>query len=305
MPITPVTRQAIQDCLLSRPDKWWGRLSQIGFLSRLYNLRTMPSSDDRYQDAAADLHCHTVRFPDDWEWDWIFTDERFEFEWKDEKFLAFLAEVLHPVVRPDTEEALRLAEEFNTHLAVDGWSLRQVDTMSDRPIFGPVRNGGHLNSVVPVDELSSPYVQRQLERMNSSIDADPELAMGAAKELLETTCKTILGRRNCEIPGELPGLVRSTLDELGLDLSGAEDPERAAGAFRRLRGNLSGLGAAIGEVRNAVGTGHGRDASAGHVSSMYARLTANATATLVTFMLDRYQQSVGTTPVQVAGSADV
>ena len=60
----------------------------------------------------------------DWSDDWVFTDRRFDLLFgSDEAFLKFLAETVHPVVRPDTTQALALVHEYNLHLAVDGWEL--------------------------------------------------------------------------------------------------------------------------------------------------------------------------------------
>jgi len=148
---------------------------------------------------------------------------------------------------------------------------------------------GHVTPINPVDVLDSTYVQRQISRAQENITKDPELAIGTAKELLETTCKSILAKLREPLEDDLPALVRATLKRIDTGVTGAADAARAGSALRRLTGSLSGLGAAIAEVRNAIGTGHGRDASMGDIDPMYARLAVNATATLVTFMMDRFR----------------
>jgi hypothetical protein len=40
--------------------------------------------------------------------------------------------------------------------------------------------------------LGAPTVHNQIARINASIETDPSLAIGTAKEMVETTCKTIL-----------------------------------------------------------------------------------------------------------------
>ena len=52
--------------------------------------------------------------------------------------------------------------------------------------------------------------------MRAAADADPELAIGTAKELLESICKTILTERGTppSKSEDLPGLVRSTVKTL-------------------------------------------------------------------------------------------
>ena len=48
----------------------------------------------------------------------------------------------------------------------------------------------HLESIAVSADF--PYLLRQLDRIESSIDSDPWLAIGTAKELIETICKSIL-----------------------------------------------------------------------------------------------------------------
>jgi hypothetical protein len=73
----------------------------------------------------------------DWEDDWVFDDDRFELRsGPDETFVAFLAEMAHPIVRSDETEVARLVERFNELLRRDGWELAEVDEISGRPISG-------------------------------------------------------------------------------------------------------------------------------------------------------------------------
>ena len=62
------------------------------------------------------------------------------------------------------------------------------------------------------------YVTQQITRMEASVVNDPDLAIGTAKELVETCCKTILHERKVGIPknADLPQLVKLTSKELQL-----------------------------------------------------------------------------------------
>lgn len=45
--ISQVTRRDIFDYLRTEGGPWWGRLSEVAFLARLYNLEALPSTDSR------------------------------------------------------------------------------------------------------------------------------------------------------------------------------------------------------------------------------------------------------------------
>ena len=55
---------------------YYGRLSELEFLKRLYPLEQMPSSDPRFMNAEGDIWQHTVN-NDDYPFCWIFDDDRF------------------------------------------------------------------------------------------------------------------------------------------------------------------------------------------------------------------------------------
>src|SRR5262245_49554277 len=137
MPITLITRNAIADGLRERQTDWSGRFDEPTFLARLYRLGDMPSRDPRYSTAEEDVRCHTVSWPGDWDDFWIFTDTRFELDCNDDKLLAFLAEMLHPVVRADANEVAELVAFLNSYLTKDGWQLVESERISDRPVFKP------------------------------------------------------------------------------------------------------------------------------------------------------------------------
>jgi len=180
---------------------WWGRLDEVGFLRRLYPLDNIPSEDNRYDNVAEEIVQHCVR-NDDWPITWIFTDKRFRLETDDEKFLAFLSATVHPAVRPDESAASDLVAMYNHHLAPDGWELAETSQISGRPVYGPRQMFTvpsalkHVEQTAPV--VDREYLDKQIARMESAIERDPELAIGTAKELIETVCKTILSARGFE-----------------------------------------------------------------------------------------------------------
>ena len=69
-------RQNIVDGLRLEQVNVFGVLDDTEFLSRIYELRRLPSHDSRYKDAAGDIYHHRVN-NDDWDNNWIFGDDRF------------------------------------------------------------------------------------------------------------------------------------------------------------------------------------------------------------------------------------
>lgn len=115
--ITRQTRQNILDWLRAENVNWTGRLDEEPFLDRITNLDALPSTDPRFQTARGDLIQHRVA-NHDWPDDWVYSYSPLSLsEASDDLFGKFLAEMLHPVVRPDSDEAARLAAELNDLLA--------------------------------------------------------------------------------------------------------------------------------------------------------------------------------------------
>ncbi|SPT51153.1 hypothetical protein [Actinomadura madurae] len=132
--ITEVTRRRIIDGLLEIQPNWSGALDEVDFLSRLYDLDSLPSRDPRFATAAQDIGQHRW-LNHDWDDDWIFHDTRFGLVDQDDRLLRFLAEMLHPSVRTDLAEIKRLQEFLNGVLVHDGYEIVQVDAISGAPVF--------------------------------------------------------------------------------------------------------------------------------------------------------------------------
>ena len=176
--ITEVTRRDIIDHIVVGKIDWAGALSPADFLGRLYDLASLPSKDPRFRSAHGDINMHTVNFQD-WDLGWVFDDNRFGIRWiTDSEFLRFLCETLHPVVRPDPEQAGQLAAQLNTFLARDGWELFEEDELSGRPIFGGRRSG--QRAVIFAEPTGWEKVDRQIQEARFRLQAS------AAEEQYQT-----------------------------------------------------------------------------------------------------------------------
>lgn len=132
--ISSVTRRKLFE--IFSQHLWWGNHTEIDFLSRLYDLQQLSSTDSRHENAQGDIEQHRI-FNIDWMDDWIFADKRFQlgFGEPDQFLLRFLAETLHPEVRTDPEEVNQLTRKLNDLLQRDGWLLTPGSKISGYPVF--------------------------------------------------------------------------------------------------------------------------------------------------------------------------
>ncbi len=297
--ISEPTRRDIVDAMVVERVRWSGRLEEPDFLSRLFDLNSLPSRDHRYTAAYADIHKHQV-MNNDWEPDWVFYDSRFNLlHGDDEVFLRFLCEMLHPVVRSDPEEVQRLRQAFNGFLRQDGYELVEKMRLSGRPVFAARQIDVPESQVIDAIKeqfraLDSDYVMQQITRMEASVFDDPALAIGTAKELIETCCKTVLQERGKEADDkwDLSQLVKYTSRELKLIPENIPDESKAAETVRRVLGNLAAITQGIGELRNAYGTGHGKGAKHRGLSPRHAQLAVGAASTLAIFLVHTHREQV-------------
>jgi hypothetical protein len=256
----------------------------------------MPSTDYRFHNAYDDIWQHRVRNRD-WSEEWVFTDTRFNLLYgPDEPFLRFLTETVHPVVRPTTEDAWKMVNEYNSHLAIDGWELYLVKEISERPVFGYrlIADGARrqLEQAKAVAEcLSGQYVVQQIRRLENSVDNDAELAIGTAKEFLETLCKTILNERSVPFAKDedLPALVKATIKALKIIPDNLVKSGGTEKTITVLLNNLSSIGHHLAELRNLYGTGHGKLTHHVGLEKRHARLAVGAAATLALFLYESHE----------------
>jgi hypothetical protein len=128
--------------------------------------------------------------------------------------------------------------------------------------------------------------------MEASVLKDPTLAIGTAKELVETCCKTILEARNVAFSrsADLPELVKSTTKELELTPDDIPDKANAADTVKRLLSNLATITYGIAELRNQYGTGHGKAAGAKGLGPRHAKLAVGAASTLAVFLAETHNE---------------
>ena len=134
-----------------------------------------------------------------------------------------------------------------------------------------------------------PGLHVEIDRLAQAAEDDPALAVGTAKEMVETICKTILEDRGVPSQGEdLPQLVRAVAKELALLPDNIPDHAKGSEVIRRMLSSLNQISQGIAELRNLYGTGHGRDGRFTGLKPRHAKLAVGAAITLGTFLLETH-----------------
>lgn len=287
--ISSTTRDDVFRVFEDRQTFWWGDKDEIAFLNSIFDLNKMPSTDSRFSDAAGDIWQHRINNYD-WENDWIISDRRFNLlRCKDEIFLKFISRTVHPSIRQDADEVQNLVSAFNDYLRTDGYHL-----VRDRRISNRWSYVGQPLTQLPFAALEAAreefgddgYIQKQIGRMTAAVEDDPDLAIGTAKELIETICRNIAARRQKPIEGNpsLPKLVKETCSHLQLTRDDIDDGVAAAAEIKKVLSAFGTIVDGLNTLRNSYGSGHGRPSSQKGLSARHARLSVGAAATLAVFI---------------------
>lgn len=123
-------------------------------------------------------------------------------------------------------------------------------------------------------------------RIRSNIEADPALAIGSAKELVEAICNLLLEEAGIAADKEWTVAQRFKRAAATLDLTVDNVGPTKKGADQ-IKHVLAGLVVGgVAELRNMYGTGHGRHHRSTGLQPRHARLAAGAAVTLSRFLLD-------------------
>lgn len=271
-----------------------GRLDDVAFLSRLYDLEKLPSFDQRYPNAAGDIFQHCIN-NHDWDKNWVFSDTRFRLlDCPDHQFLEFLCEMVHPLVRPDQHTQEKLAEHFNDQLQQTGWELVEAERIAGRSKYLPKEVGRFQSNIdrayTAADVLSSNWMQTEIKRIQDAVESDPALAIGTAKDLVESCCKAILEELGEAVgkSDDLPTLSKKMCKNLGLVPEGVPKEAKGAETVKIILSNLSSITKGIAELRGLYGSGHGRDGKHIGLEPRHARLAASCAIAFVDFATETF-----------------
>lgn len=142
--------------------------------------------------------------------------------------------------------------------------------------------------------FSSEYIREQISIMMKMTAENPTEAIGKAKELIESCCKTILEERNLEVPkGETLGkLTKKVMGLMKVTPENINDRLPAATAMKAILGNLSGIAEHMATLRNSYGSGHGKSASYKGLEERHAKLAVGSSITLVDFLWETHKRTL-------------
>ncbi len=142
-------------------------------------------------------------------------------------------------------------------------------------------------------KFSSEYLSQQIDLMVSMQTTNPTEAIGKAKELIESCCKTILDEM--DIPwsksDNVSQLTNKVLDALDLLPSSIQPSEQGAETIKAVLGNLKSIPSKLAELRNPYGSGHGKSASFVGLEERHAKLAVGCSITFVDFVWSTYKST--------------
>ncbi len=156
---------------------YYGRLTEIEFLGKIYALDKIPSTDPRFPDAGGDIWQHTIN-NDDWDFGWIFIDNRFELnEGDDEVLLKFLCAVFHPAYRNEDGDWKEYLNKIQGFLRPDGYELYVAEFISGRSVY-------HWRMLTDTEKASETFLPFSLRYKNCKLQL-PKINLSKRRALLD------------------------------------------------------------------------------------------------------------------------
>ena len=305
--ITKVTKRDIANLLINgEPDpediigdfpniiKWNGELSEIEFIKRVCNTSSIPVLDSRCKSFDEEYSRHRVR-NDDWDDSFFFADDRLPYKnATTHEVIRIVCEIFHPEVRNENGCWRKIMESIGNLLEKDGFEFYKCGSISGRDVYGIQRitfldSNLTINSgLLKIEEaIGSEYIRKAVKKALESASSDSLLAIGHAKELVETTCKFILGELRIDYSNkDFPALSKFTREKLGVERN--KKNEHIPGVAKIMSG-LSNIVDGMAELRNNYGTGHGKDPSFRQLPIRYGLLAVSAANSYIEFLLESFE----------------
>lgn len=222
--ISEITRRNIMDELYIRKNII-GKYDLIEFLNRVWNLDSMPSTDSRFNTASGDIWQHMINNDD---WDEVYLYEKYLelLTETDEMFIKFLEQVVHPLVRHESEQN-EYIEFINRYLIKDGYKFSIAENISGFPVY-------------KVDQLLNGVKGNVKNLIFSAVGNKPEIVIS---DSINNDIRIVKYSENCLVydrPIPNTGLYWQDLVIWWADLNGVHEPnkEMEKNLYKRLFSSL-------------------------------------------------------------------
>lgn len=124
----------------------------LTYLSKIWDLKDMPSEDSRFKNAYDDTVQHIVN-NDDWTYEYLFTERLNLIDGDESKFILFLETTVNPTVRQNKEEIILFVSKINSIIQSSGYKLILADYFEELPVY-KFRDSKELNDL-PSDIIAN------------------------------------------------------------------------------------------------------------------------------------------------------
>lgn len=198
-------------------------------------------------------------------------------------------------------DAIELFERINERKSFTDEvnSIFQSNGLSFRLLGGKIDLSNGIGDQVIVasaeklkEKFSCEYISIQIDLMLKMQKENPTEAIGKAKELIESCCKTILEDKSISPDKKwtIVQLVDETTKLLKITPKDIPDSTPEITAIKAILGNLKAIAANVANLRNSYGTGHGKSAKYRGLEERHAKLAVGSSITLVNFLWDSHDR---------------
>ena len=187
--------------------------------------------------------------------------------------------------------AERLLHGWEPQYLANFWQSLRRDGYDVDDATCQIRTLGPRLTIESLAKVTDPSaIREQMDRIRRSANDDPALAIGTAKELVESTAKVVLLElgQSVDDKADLPELAKAAQLALGLHPSATagSSPDSSDGV-KRILGAVTTIASGLAELRNrGHGTGHGPATARVGLRPRHAHLAVNAALTWCQLMLD-------------------
>jgi Abortive infection C-terminus len=162
--------------------------------------------------------------------------------------------------------------------------------------FEPLLARVEVGTVSPAEDsileglklFNAEAVTQSWRRIVQRAQSDPEGAITASRNLLETVLKHVLDERGISYDHDgcdLPELYRLVSKELGLAPEQHQEP-----IFKQVLGGCSGIVSGLGSLRNKLGDAHGKGINRARPAVRHAKLALNLAGSMALFLIETHKK---------------